>query len=233
MQTPASPSAPPSTALLAVDDFTVAVAGTILLRDVTFALQPGECLHLRGRSGLGKSTLLRALVGLHPREHGQVRLRGLPASAPMPLLRRRLLLLPQRAARLPGTIGDALGFAFGLRIDPRPLDRAAARALLDRVGLADLPLDRSSEGLSEGQLQRVALVRALLVAPQVLLLDEPSAALDAAARAQVAQALSAFLTAGGAAVLVSHDAAFFDTLRGLDPSACRTLDLHAFAPEAA
>lgn len=233
MQTPASNSAPPSTALLAVDGLTIAVAGTTLLRDVAFALQPGECLHLRGRSGLGKSTLLRALVGLHPRERGQVRLRGLPESAPMPQLRRRLLLLPQRAARLPGTIADALGFAFGLRIDPRPLDRDAARDCLDRVGLAELPLDRSSEGLSEGQLQRVALVRALLVAPQVLLLDEPSAALDAAARAAVQRALARFLADGGAAVVVSHDDAFVGGLRELDPAACRTLDLLAFAPEAA
>ena len=214
-----------SDALLSVQHFDVDVAGRALLRGVGFELARGGVLHLDGPSGLGKSTLLRALVGLHPRAGGLLQLQGLPTDVPWPRLRRRIQLLPQRAARLPGTLADALALAFGMRIDPRPLDIDAARRQLDALGLADVPLDRPHDGLSEGQLQRVALARALLVEPAVLLLDEPSAALDAQAREVVVRALDGFLAAGGAAVLVTHD----QSLRDAFAAATTRVDLAEFA----
>lgn len=207
-------SAPP--ALLQVCDLDVAVGGATLLRGVRFTLQPGEVLAIIGPSGQGKSTLLRALVGLHPRAGGSVVLRGLSPTAPLPQLRRQLLLVAQRSVVLPGTVADNLGLAFGMRVDPRPLDLAAARAQLDALGLRDVTLEREASGLSEGQRQRLALARALLVAPQVLLLDEPSAALDAAARDQLVDALRGFCAGGGGVVVVSHDPALLQALAAIE-----------------
>ncbi len=178
--------------------------------DVTVAA--GEVVAVVGPNGAGKSTALRALAGLLPLDEGRVLLDGdviedAAARTRLPADRRSVgvvfqdyLLFPHLSARE--------NVAFGLRA--RGVDRSTARrradAWLDRLGLLPQAGSRPA-ALSGGQAQRVALARALVTEPQLLLLDEPLAALDAGTRLQVRADLRLQLSGfAGATVLVTHDA---------------------------
>jgi molybdate transport system ATP-binding protein len=172
---------------------------------------PGQVVALLGPNGAGKSTTLRVLAGLLPLDRGSVRLgdavledttarvRVPPESRRVGVVFQDYLLFPHLTARE--------NVAFGLRA--RGTGRAAARgradAALERVGLRELAGLRPRQ-LSGGQAQRVALARALVTDPQLLLLDEPLAALDAGTRQQLRADLRRRLAAfGGASVVVTHD----------------------------
>jgi len=165
------------------------------LAPVSFSLGTGECVAVRGPSGAGKTLLLRAIADLDPNS-GSVCLDGADRSAmPAPLWRRRVGYLPAE----PGWWADRIGEHFS--------SWTAALPSIQRLGLSaeagDWPVARASTG----ERARLALVRALMAAPQVLLLDEPTAALDAASVA-AAEALLAECVKGGLSVLwVTHDAA--------------------------
>ena len=180
--------------------------------DLALTAEPGEVVALLGPNGAGKSTTLRALAGLLPVDRGHVRLgahvlehtvtgvRRPPERRQVGVVFQDYLLFPHLTARE--------NVAFGLRA--RGVDRATARARADeqlvRVGLADHAGKRPRE-LSGGQAQRVALARALVTDPQLLLLDEPLAALDAGTRVEVRADLRRRLADfAGATVLVTHDA---------------------------
>jgi phosphate-transporting ATPase len=163
------------------------------LQPVSFSLSPGECLAVRGPSGAGKSTLLRAIADLDPNE-GEVRLDGvLRESLPAPEWRKRVLYV----AAEPGWWFDTPAPHF-----PSPEE---AVELTGALGLAPEMLDRPLTMLSTGERQRLALARALARKPRVLLLDEPTAALDGATKSLV-EALIAARRAQGLSVLwVTHD----------------------------
>jgi molybdate transport system ATP-binding protein len=171
----------------------------------------GEVVALLGPNGAGKTTALRAIAGLLPLDAGRItvgdRVLDEPATntfvptseRPIGVVFQDYLLFPRMTA--------LDNVAFGLRA--RGLDRSEARARaagwLERVGLADHAGDRPRR-LSGGQAQRVALARALATDPQVLLLDEPLAALDARTRLHVRAELRRHLaTFPGARLLVTHD----------------------------
>ncbi len=170
----------------------------------TVEASPGEVVALVGPNGAGKSTLLRALAGLQQAEGSVVvdgrELRGL---APQ---QRNIGWVPQE--RMLFEHMTALdNAAYGLRA--RHVGRTAARrtalAWLDRLGIADLA-SRRPHALSGGQAARVALARALAPAPDLVLLDEPLAALDAASRDDVRRLLRDTLAGGAApALIVTHD----------------------------
>ncbi|MGM1063464.1 ABC transporter ATP-binding protein [Saccharothrix sp. Mg75] len=178
--------------------------------DLDLTVAPGEVVALLGPNGAGKSTALRALAGLLPLTGGHLRLDGRAWDEPP-----RAFVPPEH--RTTGVVfQDYLLFdhltalenvAFGPRArGARKADaRATALGWLDRVGLADLARARP-RALSGGQAQRVALARALATDPDVLLLDEPLAALDAATRlvtrAELGRHLDRF---AGRTVLVTHD----------------------------
>lgn len=164
---------------------------TPCLGGVSFTLDDGECVAVRGRSGAGKSLLLRALADLDP-VVGQVALDGIAREAVSgPEWRRRVRYL----AAEPGWWSERVDEHFA-QWPPPGLER-----MLLSPGVAETPVSR----LSTGERQRLALVRALERVPRVLLADEPTAALDAAATAAV-EAWIAELRQGGMAVLwVSHD----------------------------
>jgi ABC-type iron transport system FetAB ATPase subunit len=172
---------------------TVANIHRAALQPVSFSLADGACLAVRGPSGSGKSTLLRAIADLDPNA-GEVRLDGaLRESMPAPHWRRRVIYV----AAEPGWWADTPAEHFP------SLDEAAelARAL----GLAPDLLARPIVQLSTGERQRLALARALARAPRALLLDEPTAALDAGSR-ELAEALIAARRQKGLCVLwVTHD----------------------------
>ena len=186
--------------------------GAWVLRGARFALAPGEACAVLGPSGAGKTTLLRLLAGLETPDEGEVRLDGRVASRPGELLlaprERGVGWVPQGLALWPHL--DAFEHAaFPLRVRGAAQAEAAARAgeMLESLGIAALARRRPHE-LSGGERQRVALARALASRPRLLLLDEPTAALDADLKSSARELVLGALRASGAAALyVTHDPA--------------------------
>lgn len=174
---------------------TVAGIHRAALRPVSFNLADGEILVVRGPSGAGKSTLLRAIADLDPNE-GDVAIDGVSReSFPAPQWRRRVIYV----AAEPAWWADTAAEHFP--------SREEAAALAQALGVAPDLLSQPVVRLSTGERQRLALARALARHPRVLLLDEPTGALDAESR-DLAEALIAERCARGLAVLwVTHDAA--------------------------
>jgi molybdate transport system ATP-binding protein len=205
----------------------VQVARGDFLLDVALEVRPGEPVALLGQNGAGKSTLLAVLAGLLALDDGRIalgeRVLDEPASGRFVHPERRPIGVVLQSPALFPHLDVRDNVAFGLRSGGmrRAAARAAAEAELDRHGLADLA-GRRADRLSGGQAARVALVRALIRRPELLLLDEPLAAIDAAGRpalrAQLAADLAEF---AGAAVLVSHD------VRDAEALAARVVVLHA------
>ncbi len=183
------------------------LADRSVITDLDLSLSPGDLRGVVGPSGSGKTTLLRALAGLAPRTSGRLALEGTGIDDWQPASwRRRVGMLPQRPVMFPGTVGDNLALPASLRSAPlavaTDLDPAT---LLDALGLGRGMLDRPADELSEGQVARVGLARALLAGPSVILLDEPTAALDGDAAAAVEALLRQRAAAGLAVLWVLHE----------------------------
>lgn len=184
--------------------------------DVDLSVAPGEVLALVGANGSGKSTTLHALTGLVPAPGSRIVLGGRlldGAGTHVPPAERRIGTVFQDHLLVPH-LSAIENVAFGLRARGERAARARAVAAdwLDRVGLADHAGRRASR-LSGGQQQRVALARALAAGPDLLLLDEPFAALDVETRDRVHQLLRAHLSELRIPVLlVSHHAADVEAL---------------------
>lgn len=139
-------------------------------------IRRGEFLAIVGPSGAGKSTLLRMLNFLEYPDVGQIEYAGQAASASMPMeLRRQVTTVFQHPALLHDSVENNV--AYGLRLRGQRDCRSEVRAILARMGLEKLRRSQART-LSGGEAQRVALARAVIVRPEVLLLDEPSANLD-------------------------------------------------------
>lgn len=162
------------------------------LGPVDLSLAAGACCAVTGASGAGKSLFLRAIADLDPAE-GQVSWRGRDRGAvPAPVWRRMVGYLPAE----PGWWAATPAEHFAEPPAPADLDRLHLDA-----GLLDAPVTR----LSTGERQRLALLRLLANGPEVLLLDEPTAALDPDSVVAVRDLIAERLAAGGAAILVTHD----------------------------
>ncbi|RZS90958.1 molybdate transport system ATP-binding protein [Motilibacter rhizosphaerae] len=177
--------------------------------DVDLSVAPGEVLAVLGPNGAGKTTLLRTLCGLDPLRAGRIELRGRLLDDGRTSLapeHRRVGVVFQDYRLFPHlSVRDNV--AFGRRSSGSSRHEAAhsAQHWLERLGIADLA-DRRPGALSGGQAQRVALARALAGAPDLLLLDEPLAALDAETRHGVRGQLAAHLRdPARPALLVTHD----------------------------
>ena len=207
-------------------------AGHPVLRDVSLRVAPGEVRAILGANGSGKSTLVRTLLGLTPLSGGEARLFGEP-------LRRfrhreRIGYVPQRlgaTSGVPATVWEVVASGrLARRVwrpGPRPdrprgrrADRAAVADALAAVGLTDRARDPVAS-LSGGQQQRTLIARALAAEPELLVLDEPTAGVDAASQRAFAGALSRFVAAGGTVLLVAHE------LGPLEPLVTRAVVLHA------
>lgn len=189
-----------------------------VLDGVSLALAAGEIVDVRGPSGAGKTTLLRALARLLPDVDGSLSLGGRPASGFAPAeWRRHVTLLPQTTALTPGSVRENLLLPWTLKVraeDAPPSDGTLEEALRD-VGLGDIALTRDASRLSVGQAARIALLRVVLTAPEVLLLDEPDANLDEESAAQVAAMTERFAADGGAVIRVRHQRTAASATRAL------------------
>ena len=184
-------------------------AGRPALEDVTFTADPGELVVVTGPSGAGKSTLTKLLTRFYDPTAGVITLDGVPLPyLSLEFLRENVALLPQETLVLRGTLRENI--ACG-----RPGADAAAveRAARDAVAhdfIAALPegydtrIAPGTATLSGGQLQRVAIARAMLRAAPVLVLDEPTAGLDAEAARGVVAPLRR-LMAGRTTIMITHD----------------------------
>jgi molybdate transport system ATP-binding protein len=188
----------------------VATVGSFQL-DTTIVAQRGEIVAVRGPNGIGKSTLINCIAGLVPLHSGEVVIDNIVVDRPAD----RTFTAPQH--RSVGVVFQEYvlfqhltalqNVAFGLRARGRKKSAALTSALdmLDTFGIADLAHRKPSQ-MSGGQAQRVAVARALVLQPAVLMLDEPFAALDAQVRVDARNILIAALrTFDGACLLVTHD----------------------------
>jgi len=175
--------------------------GTVAVADADVTVAPGELAALLGPSGSGKTTLLRVIAGFESPDGGTVEIGGRTVVGPGTWVEpehRRIGMVFQDGALFPH-LTVAKNVAFG---GPRP---GRVEECLALVGLADRGGSYPHE-LSGGERQRVALARALAVEPDVVLLDEPFAALDATLRASLREEVAAILRrAGASALLVTHD----------------------------
>jgi zinc transport system ATP-binding protein len=187
----------------------VVLGGRRVLDEVDVRVEPGEFVAVLGANGSGKTTLVRTLVGLVPMAAGRLELFGTPLRSfrDWP----RLGYVPQRLAvggGVPATVGEVVASGRTGRVsrfrrfsdDDR---RAVAHALQD-VGLESRAQDCVAT-LSGGQQQRVLIARALAGEPEVLVLDEPTAGVDADSQDTLAGALGHLSNAGGSVVLVAHE----------------------------
>ena len=163
------------------------------LVSASFDLEDGECIAVQGRSGSGKTLLLRAIADLDPSE-GDVTLDGVSRDdMHAPLWRRRVTYV----STVPGWWADTVGVHFH--------EWSAALSLIEELGF---PADCKTwpvQRLSTGERQRLGVIRALMLQPRVLLLDEPTSGLDAAATAAVENLVVSQLKKGTSCVWVSHD----------------------------
>ncbi len=218
-------------AILNLEGVCVEEAGVSLLEGLRISVDRGEIVGLYGPSGCGKSTLLRCVAGLIDASSGEVLFKGRPAGEDgWPAFRRKVVLVAQQPVLLDASVEQNLARVFAYQSSGGSFPRDEAEELLDRLEVGAQRLDQPARSLSVGQQQRVCLVRALLMRPDVLLLDEPSSALDAEAIGLVEDLLRQAVAEErcGGILLVTHDQEQIQRLCD------RSLDLspHAVAAEA-
>ncbi len=179
----------------------------VILDDLDLDLDPGDLRGVVGPSGSGKTTLMRALAGFTPIVGGELSLEGRAIDTWEPSVwRRRVGMLPQRPVMFPGTVAENLARPASLQSHSHAGGDAPEPArMLDAVGLPASLIDHPAAELSEGQAARVGLLRAVMAGPSVLLLDEPTAALDEDSAQQVDAFLRSLCGAGLAVLWVLHD----------------------------
>jgi len=171
------------------------------LHDIDLDVAPGEFTVLIGPSGCGKSTLLYLIAGLEPETEGEIWSFGERVVAPSP----ERSLIFQETSLFPWlTVWQNVSFGLSIRGVSSAERKAAARQVLQRVGLAEA-MDKRPDELSGGMRQRVAVARALAMRPNVLLMDEPFAALDVQTRTKMQDFLLDVWRDSGASILfVTH-----------------------------
>ena len=171
---------------------TVAYHQAVGIEDVSFSVEPGEFLGIIGPNGSGKTTLLRVVLGLVAPVSGRVRVLG-ASGHDLRQVRSRIGYVPQRRPldpQFPVSVREAvaMGLYPTLRAFRRPTadDRRRVEGVLAAVGLLDTA-DHVAGHLSGGQQQRLLIARALVQEPQILLLDEPTSAVDVATRSAIVE----------------------------------------------
>ncbi|HVA38630.1 MAG TPA: ABC transporter ATP-binding protein [Candidatus Dormibacteraeota bacterium] len=208
--------------MIEVRDVALAYGGRVFVSGITFSLRAGEVMALVGPNGVGKTTLLRAMAGLHAPAAGEITLDGRSLGELTPGVRAREIALVTADAPIVDGVSVREVVASG-RLPYRPWwrwaalpdDDAAVREALARTELAELA-ERPYQALSSGERQRVWLALALAQRARTLLLDEPTSHLDVRHAFEALRLLRALAAEGRAAVVVLHDlnlaAAFADRI---------------------
>jgi heme ABC exporter ATP-binding subunit CcmA len=194
----ATVGAPPAVAL---DRITRVFGVSPALVRVDLRIERGETVLLRGANGAGKSTLLRVIATLQSPTYGSGTVLGLDLMADREEIRARTEFVGHRT-RLYEDLTAGENLRFACRLHGLPADGAAAA--LDRVGLKGVAGERV-RGFSQGMRQRVAVARAVLRDPDLLLLDEPYAGLDTAAREAVDDLIRATAGRGATTIVATHE----------------------------
>jgi ATP-binding cassette, subfamily C, bacterial exporter for protease/lipase len=195
---------------IALESVTAAPPGcpVAIIKNMSFALAPGDVLGVIGASGSGKSTLARLLVGVWPAAMGKVRLDGADIYQwNKDELGPSIGYLPQDIELFAGTVSENIG-RFG-QVDPEKVIQAAQRAGVHELILQfsqgyDTPLGDGGAGLSGGQKQRIGLARAMYDDPSLLVLDEPNSNLDETGEQALITAIVDFRKRGKTVVLITH-----------------------------
>ncbi len=202
--------------LLEVDDLTVKHGGLVALADVGLAVDQGQIVGLIGPNGAGKTTFIDTLTGFTPQAHGRITFAGRDITGASPHERSRAglvrtfqslelfddlsvvdnLLVAAHTPSLWNTLTDALW--------PKVHDNSETHAILELLGLVPVA-DRRPAELSNGQRHMVALGRALVASPKLVLLDEPAAGLDPSETAELAARLRTLSGLGITVLVVDHD----------------------------
>ncbi len=198
-----------TTPVIALQAVAVGYGDRPVVEDVDLVVRPGEVVALVGANGSGKTTLVRGVLGLAPVLAGRVELLGRPAESFRD--RWRLGYVPQRhtvGGGIPSNVQEvvASGRLARRRLlsRPTPADREAVREALEIVGLADRR-HAPVATLSGGQQRRTLIARALAAEPDVLIMDEPTAGVDAAGQESLARTLTRLVGQGLTLVVVTHE----------------------------
>jgi zinc transport system ATP-binding protein len=202
----------------------VSYGGRPVLHDVSLDVASGDVVAILGANGSGKSTLIRAVLGLVPLSGGEIELFGVPRAKFKHW--ERVGYVPQRigaGSGVPATVGEVVASGRlarrGIFRLPRAADKAAVLTALTDVELADRIGDPVAT-LSGGQQQRTLIARALAGEPDLLILDEPTAGVDADSQEAFAATLTRFQARGGTVLLVAHE------LGPLEPLIDRAVVVH-------
>jgi zinc transport system ATP-binding protein len=195
--------------VVTVSHAAVSYGDRAVLQDIDLEVQPAQVVAILGANGSGKSTLVRTILGLVPLAAGEITLFGTPQRRFRQWA--RIGYVPQRmgaGSGVPATVGEVVASGRlarrGIFRPSGAADREAVRAALADVGLLERIGDPVST-LSGGQQQRTLIARALAGRPDLLVLDEPTAGVDAASQDAFAEALGRFSGTGGTILLVAHE----------------------------
>ena len=184
----------------------------VVLKDINLSVKKGEVVVIIGPSGCGKSTFLRCLNGLEEIQSGVITVDGLPVEAgkrDITKLRQKIGMVFQSYELFPHKTVIENCILAPTKVQKRDRDEVIKEALelLDKVGLVDKK-DYFPRQLSGGQKQRVAIVRALLMHPEIILFDEVTAALDPEMVHEVLETMIALAKSGSTMLIVTHEMAF-------------------------
>ncbi|GKS82160.1 ABC transporter ATP-binding protein [Ligilactobacillus pabuli] len=175
-----------------------------ILHNISLQIDQGEVVTIAGPSGSGKSTLVKLLASLLTPTAGQIWYQGRDITQEEPVAYRRKVSYAMQQPTLFGkTVRENLQFPYELR--QLDFDEQRALAGLQAVGLTAVYLDREVKNLSGGERQRVALLRNILILPEVLIMDEVTAGLDANNREIIAQLVAQLQQEGVTIIIVTHD----------------------------
>ena len=181
------------------------VEDKLILKDIDLHVAEGQRITLTGPSGSGKSTILKLVASLISPTQGQINFQGKDLAELDPIAyRRQVSYCFQQPTLFGTTVADNLRFPFELRGEP--FNQQQAVKLLWQVDLEESYLDKKIETLSGGEKQRIALIRNLLFAPKVLLLDEVTTGLDENSKAIVHKLIRDYHQEGTTILEVTHDA---------------------------
>ena len=193
--------------MLKIQDLTIHYANEVILDGVCLEVGTGEVVSLVGPSGEGKTTLLRVIAGIERAESGSVSVDGADVTN-LPTHKRGIGLVFQDNQLFPHlTVGQNIAYSLKIKRVSKKITDQKVREVLSLVGLNHL-IDRTVINLSGGEAKRVAVARALIAEPKVLLLDEPLTGLDVDLHGRLLEDLNKLLRTRGTTVLhVTHDKA--------------------------